>query len=114
MKKLILTITIGMLASLPTFAQTKKDSLKVKADLDAISGGREINPTQKKSILHAGDSRPLEVDSTATKSDSQIPTPPTSNNPNPHEPAPVGVPPTPAPPANPKPLVNPQGAVKNN
>lgn len=99
MKKLILILTIPLvMTAVSATAQTKKDSLKVKADIDAISDGKAINSAQNKSIVNVGDSLPVKVDSMATKSSSPIPTPPTSNNPNPHEPAPLGVPPTPAPP----------------
>jgi len=78
-----MAISIAITAS----AQSKKDSLKLRADLDAIKNGKQVKTKKDKSIIRAN-TLPAKVDTGAIKSGIPTPITPTPNNPNPHDPRP--------------------------
>lgn len=80
-------------------AQSKKDSLKLKRDIEAIRQGKPVKPDKEPSIMRTGDKLPAKIDTAALKPNSPVPTPPSPNNPNPYSPRPGNV--HPNPPANP-------------
>lgn len=111
--KILLVIAIIVFTSIVSaLGQSKKDSLNLKKDIEAISKGRKIPPPKKQSILNGGDSLPVKIDSMAMKPGLPQPIPTRPNNPNPHEPVPSPV--NPSPPATPPvypqvPVVSPKG-----
>lgn len=87
MKTLIMTITTSLILSVSCFAQSKKDSLKLRADLDAIRQGKSVKSDKPKSVVRAT-TTPAKVDTAGIKAGTPTPITPTPNNPNPHDPRP--------------------------
>ncbi|WP_207533889.1 hypothetical protein [Desertivirga arenae] len=87
MKTLIITLTASLILSVSSFAQSKKDSLKLRADLDAIRQGKQVKSGKTKSVVRAN-TPVAKVDTGAIKSGTPTPITPTPNNPNPHDPRP--------------------------
>jgi len=109
---LISIITLFIFCEFPSIAQSKKDSLKLKADIEAIRQGKPVKTApKKKSVLVKDNKHPVKVDTAAIKGEKPLPMPTEPNNPNPHDPRPTVV--NPHPPANPPtdPAV-PQGTTK--
>jgi hypothetical protein len=69
-------------------AQTKKDSSKLKADIEAIRQGKEVKTDGRKSVVKVENNLPVTVDTAALKPGLPIPTPARPNNPNPYNPRP--------------------------
>lgn len=87
MKNLLLTLFAWIFVSFSGFAQSKKDSLKLRADLDAIRQGKDVKTKKTRSVVQV-DSTPAQVDTASIKSGIPTPITPTPNNPNPHDPRP--------------------------
>ena len=103
MKALLVAVVI-LLSSLPgAFAQakkeSKKDSVQLRSDIEALSKGKKIKTKKKQSVVRRRDLIPAKVDTTALKSGNQPPTPSSSNNPTPHDAVPAAS--NPEPPATP-------------
>jgi len=97
---LISVISLLIFCQLPSIAQSKKDSLKLKADIEAIRQGKPVKtPPKKKSVLVKDNKHPVKIDTAAIKGEKPLPMPTEPNNPNPHDPRPTVV--NPNPPANP-------------
>ena len=91
MKYLTLSfILIFLVGANSSTAQSKKDSLKLRADIEALKDGKHIEPqkTDTASILKKNSRPAPAIDSNALKPTPPSPTPPSPNNPNPYEPQP--------------------------
>lgn len=86
MKAIILS-SIFVLSVTCVAAQNPKDSVKLKADLEAISRGKEVQTTKRQSVMRSRTPRAT-VDTLALKPGLRTPTPPSPNNPNPYDPVP--------------------------
>jgi hypothetical protein len=93
---LISVISLFIFCQFPSIAQSKKDSLKLKADLEAIRQGKPVKTApKKKSVLVKDNKHPVKVDTAAIKGEKPLPMPTEPNNPNPHDPRPTVVNPNP-------------------
>jgi|GEM_PF-4787276 len=101
-----ITFTVLFIAALGTgaAAQTKTDSAKLKADLDAIRSGKNVKTNTTKSIMKADSTHSAVIDSDALRAKPESPVLPRPNNPNPYSPRPNTVNPNApsTPPASPK------------
>ncbi|WP_207426756.1 hypothetical protein [Pedobacter sp. SYSU D00535] len=105
----LITLATALGLAFQANAQSKKDSLKMRAELDRIRTGQTPPASADTPTLMRRDNNyPLKVDSNAVKPSLPSPTPPSSNNPNPYEPQPSVIHPNPpATPPEPVPPVPP-------
>ena len=113
MKTWITAVLVIAACNLAATAQTKKDSVKLRSDIEAIRKGKQARTsTAKPSILRVNDSLFNRVDTGALKSNSPVPTPPSPNNPNPYSPRPTVINPNAPVPPPPAPNAVPSGTPK--
>jgi hypothetical protein len=87
--KTLFTLSLLVLANISfVYSQSAKDSSRLKADLEAIRQGKQVQSDGKKSVVRVDGSLPAQVDTAALKPGLPIPTPASPNNPNPHDPRP--------------------------
>ena len=86
MKTIILSSILALSVTCAA-GQSKKDTIRLKADIEAISQGKEVKSNKRQSIVRSRVPK-VQVDTVALKTGRRPPTPPNPNNPNPHEPVP--------------------------